>query len=190
MKIRIALLCLCAMNCFLFGQTPKPPTAAELKTFQETKVKAEKGDAAAQNKLALIYIEGAGVASDIVEAVKWFRKAAEQGDAIGQNALGSVYEDGRGVARDHKEAAKWYRKAAEQGQANAQGNLGALYANGQGVPKDEVEAFKWGLLAAAQGVELSRNSVELGAKRLTGAQRAQGLQRAFKWKPQIPKKAP
>ena len=48
MKARLALLCLFALNCFLLGQAPKPPTAAELKTFQETKSKAEKGDAEAQ----------------------------------------------------------------------------------------------------------------------------------------------
>lgn len=40
---------------------------------------AERGVAAAQHDLGVMYAEGEGVAEDDHEAVRWFRKAAEQG---------------------------------------------------------------------------------------------------------------
>ena len=56
-----------------------------------------------------------GVATDQVEAVKWYHKAAEQGDAEAQWHLGRCYRRGNGVAQDEAETAKWYRMAADQG---------------------------------------------------------------------------
>ncbi|HPY32028.1 MAG TPA: tetratricopeptide repeat protein, partial [Verrucomicrobiota bacterium] len=70
--------------------------------------------------LGVCYRDGAGVACDLAEAVKWFRKAADQGDALGQFELGLCYRDGEGVARDRAEAVKWFRKAADQGHKQAQ----------------------------------------------------------------------
>jgi TPR repeat protein len=48
------------------------------RTFNETKVLAEHGDVKAQFKLGNCYYKGDGVATNYVEAVKWYRKAAEQ----------------------------------------------------------------------------------------------------------------
>ena len=59
-------------------------------------------------------LPGRGVAEDVVEAVKWYRKAAEQNYAAAQYQLGVCYYRRGGVAKDLAEAAKWYRKAAEQ----------------------------------------------------------------------------
>jgi len=61
----------------VFAQQPEAGT----KRFEDTKAKAEKGDAQAQCNLGLCYEEGAGVAKDAAEAVKWYRKAADQGHA-------------------------------------------------------------------------------------------------------------
>lgn len=92
-----------------------------------------------------------GVAKDLKEAVKWYRRAAEQGIALAQSNLGLIYENGVGGVKDSKEAVKWYRKAAEQGYVNAQNNLGRMYLNGTGVAKDPKEAVKWIRKAADQG---------------------------------------
>ena len=78
---------------------------------------AEHGDAEAQFRLGLFCYKGKGSVVDMVEGVKWFRKAAEQGHAEAQYALGLCYEKGTGVSADQMEAAKWFRKAAEQGQS-------------------------------------------------------------------------
>ncbi len=68
-------------------------------TFQETKAKAEQGDAGAQCELGRRYYNGTGVAKDFVEAMKWYRKAAEQGDAFAQLTLGSSYYFGNDVEK-------------------------------------------------------------------------------------------
>ena len=59
--------------------------------------------------------EGWCVDQDVVEAVKWYRKAAKQEHADAQYNLGKRYEKGDGVDQDVVEAVKWYRKAAKQG---------------------------------------------------------------------------
>ena len=118
-------------------------------TFQETKAKAERGNARAQCEFASRFYYGEGVAKDFVEAVKWFRKAAEQGNALAQYMLGVCYGYGYGVAKDYAEAGKWWRKAAEQGNVDGQYLLGACYKNGRGVEEDYVEAYAWLNLASA-----------------------------------------
>jgi TPR repeat protein len=55
------------------------------------------------------------VAQDVVEAVKWYRKAAEQNNADAQYKLGMCYEYERGVAEDSVEAYKWLWLSARQG---------------------------------------------------------------------------
>jgi len=149
------------------------PFGHAAESFEELKVKAEKGEAIAQNNLGAMYAYGAGVVKDKAEAVKWYRKAAEQGHALAQANLGFMYAYGNGVVKDEVEAVRWYRKAAEQGHAPAQFNLGVMYANGDGDPnneslgtalgfgwwyvrgngvvKDEAEAVKWYRKAAEQG---------------------------------------
>ena len=143
MKARLAFPFLCALNCFLMGQAPKPPTAAELKAFQETKAKAEQGNATAQTSLGVMYANGLGVAKDVKEAANWFSLAANQGHADGQANLGYMYEYGLGVAKDEKDAVNWYNKAAVQGNTAAQFNLGIRYAGGLGVAKDDVGGRRW-----------------------------------------------
>jgi TPR repeat protein len=48
-------------------------------SFEDTKAKAQKGDANAQFTLGWMYLDGRGVSKDSAEALKWYRKAAEQG---------------------------------------------------------------------------------------------------------------
>ena len=53
------------------------PLTAKAETFEETRAKAEQGDAEAQFNLGSCYDNGEGVEMNKTEAVKWFRKAAE-----------------------------------------------------------------------------------------------------------------
>ncbi len=104
---------------------------------------AEKGLAAAQYRLGVMYAEGKGVPANDAEAALWFERAATQGDAAAQYDLGASYAEGAGVRKDAATAAKWFLRAADQGYPFAQLNLGLLYASGNGVPQDNVEAMKW-----------------------------------------------
>jgi len=121
---------------------------------------AESNDVSrAQLELGICYHAGKGVASNHVEAVKWYRKAAERGYAAAQFCLGACCHHGVGVKKDVDEALSWYRKAAEQGDAQAQCSLGGCYRKGIGVAKDEVEAVKWFRKAAEQGQANAQNNL-------------------------------
>ena len=57
---------------------------------------AEQGDAAAQNDLGSMYLNGMGVPKNATEAARWYRKSAEQGLAMGMfhYALRCLHGDG------------------------------------------------------------------------------------------------
>jgi len=139
--------------------------------IEALRIKAEQGDAAAQNRLGQRYNYGLAVPQDYAEALKWYRLAAEQGvaeaveryrmaaqqgDASAQFNLAVMYDHGRGVPRDDAEAAKWVRMAAEQGHAHAQYYLSSLYGAGKGVPQDPAEAVKWLRMAAVLNACIDR----------------------------------
>ncbi|MEI8248806.1 MAG: tetratricopeptide repeat protein, partial [Lentisphaerota bacterium] len=67
---------------------------------------AKQGNADAQYNLGLCLKKGDGVEKNLVEAVKWFRKAAVQGHAQGQLNLGVCLKKGDGVEKNLVEAVK------------------------------------------------------------------------------------
>lgn len=112
--------------------------------LQETRNKAEQGDAKAQYELGTHYLKGDKVEKDYKKAVKWDRKAAKQGMSKAESALGFAYMKGYGVDKDYKEAVKWLEKAAEKGNKNAQYMLGKIYLEGsKDVKKDKKKAAHW-----------------------------------------------
>ena len=98
--------------------------------FEETKRLAERGFAASQTLLGVMYYLGEGVPENKAEAARWYRLAAEQGDVNAQYELGTMYLNGEGVPENDAEAVKGYRLAAEQGDASAQSNLRGMSAYG------------------------------------------------------------
>ncbi|WP_262967311.1 tetratricopeptide repeat protein [Methylobacter psychrophilus] len=87
---------------------------------QQIRIKADQGDATAQNSLGVMYANGEGVPRKDKQAAFWFRKAAEQGYAEAQLILGLMYNEGKGgLEKDYSQAAAWFRKAADQGEAMA-----------------------------------------------------------------------
>jgi len=97
---------------------------------------AHRGDAGAQYNLGLLYGSGNGIAQNVTEAAKWYRRAADQGHAKAQAMLGMLYSAGQGVPQSHPEAIKWWRRAADQGDSDARFNLGMAYWKGEGVTQD------------------------------------------------------
>ena len=146
------------------------------RTFNETKVRAERGDAKAQFDLGCAYFKGDGVAKDEVEAMKWWRKAAEQGHAGAQYNLAYGYAIGSGVTKDVVESFKWCHKAAEQGNVIAQYILGLDYRAGTGTSRNYEEAAKWHQKAAEQG--LADAQIELGKLYSSGLGVPQNYQKA------------
>ena len=157
------------------GTSPSPNSTV----FQETRARAETGDAPAQAELGRMHEKGLGIAQDCAEAVKWYRKAAEQGWPSAECGLAGCYRHGRGVPQDYAAAAKWCRKAAEQGVASAQFDLGFSYYNGHGVPQDFAEGLKWYRKAAEQGFALAQYN--LGLRYGFGIGVPRDYVQAYKW---------
>ncbi len=91
-------------------QLPVVPATADSEFYRQKKL-AESGDAAAQLNLGNCYIAGKGVRFDLVEGLKWIRKAADRGNPDAQLLLGLYYKAGTGVAQDYVQAWKWLKLA-------------------------------------------------------------------------------
>ena len=94
---------------------------AQVSDLEQTRARAEQGDALAQYDLGAMYSHGFGVPEDAAEAARWYRLAAEQGDAFAQTGLGFLYALGEGVPQDFVLAYMWLNLAAAQGNEAAQG---------------------------------------------------------------------
>jgi TPR repeat protein len=134
----------------LLGGCSESPEAKLKAEFEGYRVKATQGDANAQSKMGECYHDAKGVAKDLVEAVKWWRKAAEQGNPDGQHFLGICYAKGDGVDADRDEAIKWIHRSADQGNVFDQYTMGELCGYTSD-PNQVVEAIKWWRKAAEQG---------------------------------------
>lgn len=119
--------------------------------FDRLVASAEKGDAAAQVELGILYYNGMANSPrpDYAEALKWFQRAADQGNAGAQDRIGLMYYSGKGVPQDFAEAARWYQLAAQGGNYHARLMLSDMYRGGTGVPRDLGESRKWSDLAKA-----------------------------------------
>ena len=113
------------------------------------------------------------VEKDLVQALKWYRKAsgqkscdgygagydkifkyvdaAEQGDVRAMCRLGECYYKGEILEEDAVQAVKWFRKAAQRGNAKAMYYLGVCYQLGAGVEQDRAQAVEWWRKAAQRG---------------------------------------
>ncbi len=112
---------------------------------------AQRGDSAAEGKLAEAYAHGAGVPEDEQKAYAWAAEAAFQGDLRGESDLAWLYWTGKGVHHNEVKAFHWYLRAAEQGDAVAERSIGYRYHYGVGAPKSEGLAVPWLRKAAIQG---------------------------------------
>lgn len=92
---------------------------AENDGFNAIQMRAEKGDALAQEVLGLRYAAGDGVPVDKEKAFKWLSKAAAQGRPKSEYVLGRFYGSGDGVPVDRQKAVEWISKAAAQHDADA-----------------------------------------------------------------------
>jgi TPR repeat protein len=98
--------------------------AAAMKLFRPL---AEKGNALAQYKVAMMHKLGLGVPKSQKEARKWSKLAAKQGNADAQQLLGSLYYKESGEeSPDILRAYMWYEMSATQGNSEAQKDLVSL----------------------------------------------------------------
>lgn len=133
---------------FLMSVSPLPARAeAELEALRD---RATKGEAKAQWELAVHYRDGAGVAKDEKEALKWAHQAADGGNADAMDFVGAVYLRGALVKRNPAIALGYFKAAAGQS-TNAAFNLGQCYFGGQGTEQDVPKALEYWQKAAEAG---------------------------------------
>ncbi len=95
---------------------------------EKYKKSCDGGNAAACNRLGLIYYAGSGgVKQDTLKAVELFIKACDGGDATGCTFLGFMYNNGLGVEYDTLKAVAFYTKACNGGDTLGCKNLGIMY---------------------------------------------------------------
>lgn len=111
---------------------------------------AEKGDANAQNKIAVSYMQGKGISKDLSKAFFWFEKAANQNHAEAQYYYATFILNGYSTVKSPEKSITWFEKSAQLGNINAQNSLGILYMIGLGTKINYAESFKW-LQKAAEG---------------------------------------
>ena len=154
--------------------------------LSDIKAMAEKGDAAAQDKLGNAYKAD----FDYATAAEWYRKSAMQGNAHAQTELGRILIGGvtgvkkrQTVAANAPEGAGWFLKAANQDYIDAQYEAGRCYRDGKGVSADPVEAFKWFDVAARKGHAMAKVYRDKLVLKLTSDQIAEGQRRSGQFKP-------
>jgi uncharacterized protein len=133
---------------------------AQDSSISRLKESAERGDAQAQLRLAILYVHGTGVDQDEAQAARWLKAAATQGNAQAQNELGLLYRFGHGVELDKTAAVGWWRKAAAQENPPGLFNLGTAYFNGDGVAINDELAYAWFGLAARAGDSSGRDALQ------------------------------
>jgi serine/threonine protein kinase len=87
---------------------------------------AKQGDAAAQERVGRLYLDGPERARDERKAFFWTRRAALSGDHNAQITVARMYESGRGVKQNPIGAYVWYSVAAASGSEPARESLARL----------------------------------------------------------------
>eukprot|EP00252_Welwitschia_mirabilis_P001496 TRINITY_DN1135_c0_g1_i1.p1 TRINITY_DN1135_c0_g1~~TRINITY_DN1135_c0_g1_i1.p1 ORF type:complete len:678 (+),score=132.79 TRINITY_DN1135_c0_g1_i1:342-2375(+) len=136
--------------------------------FQIIEYQAQKGNAAAMNKLGLFYYFGLrGVQRDHAKALSWFLRAVEKGEYESMELIGEIYARGFGVQRNYTKALEWFRAATKRKQYSALNGLGYLYAKGYGVEKKNFTIAR-GLFKKAADYHDSNGHYNLGVLYLKG----------------------
>jgi len=119
--------------------------------FERIKTQAAAGDKRSQYKLALAYLRGNDIKSDVNEAIYWFEKSARQGYIKAAHKLGMIYYFSKNSSTRYKQAFYWFAQAAKNNHAESQYYLGKLYAEGRGVRRNYDRSLMW--LKKAQGLD-------------------------------------
>lgn len=163
--------------------------ATPAEDFQQTKAKAEQGDAWAQLHLSDYYRNGEVVERNYAEALKWARKAADQNDPLAQYIIACFYSEGWGVEKNEAESFKWHLKAAYNGLDMSQKAVARHYYLSDvlnGVDSNAVESYAWLNIAAKRDKESAQNRDNM-EKWMTKEQIAAAQKRALELSAQIRK---
>jgi uncharacterized protein len=121
----------------------------------------------AQMRLARLYSEGRGVATDQASAFRWCERAAKANYAPGVFCAADRLHNGIGVGQDVRKAAVWYEKAGLSGFPEAFYRLGLLHASGALGKADAKSALMYQFLASMMKVPNAREEFDELAKKFS-----------------------
>jgi hypothetical protein len=128
--------------------TPQDPQ----KSFLLNAEAAESAMHEAVLSMGWFYLNGVGVAQDIRQAKRWYRKSARQGDPRAMFSLGQMaYDQG-----DYQDALVWFGRAADRGHSRSIFWIGKLLWRGYSVPQDKKQAMALFQRAAREKVPAAR----------------------------------
>jgi uncharacterized protein len=101
------------------------------------------------------YLNGVGVAADVEEAIRWYRRSARQGEPRAMFSLGQIafWE------KDFAEALSWFTKAAAKQHHRSNYWIGKLHWRGNGVPQNRKLARRFFVQAAGKRVEEAQRAI-------------------------------
>ena len=121
-----------------------------MKALSGYKELANDNDPKAMHELALIYLNGDGIARNINKAQELFQKASELGNSESTYLLGKLYLSNKTIFYDEKKAYNTFVDAANQNNSKAQLMLAKFFLLGGVVPKDYEKALYYFKLASKQ----------------------------------------
>lgn len=153
--LAVSLLAACASAA---DKAAEQAQQAELKAYQDAdkaflaqdyktalayyQPRAEKGDIAADERMAAMYHFGLGVTKDEAQARHWYEKAALDGSDPAAVDLGYDNMAPESSTPDYAQAMKWFTLAANRGYWFAYVELSIIYEHGLGVAKDHDAALQ------------------------------------------------
>ncbi len=136
---------------------------------------AREGNAEAQRKLGIIYLNGLGTKKNFPKAIKLLKSAAVQGDVEAMTSLGDYYME----QNDFENALKNYQTGAMRGDPNAMYKVGIIYYDGKGVSPNYKLAMDWFLKASENNH--AQAEWQLGIMYTRGAGVEADYQEGLKW---------
>lgn len=120
---------------------------AEERHVDDTRKRAEAGDAKAMTMMGTWYLHGnikGGIDNDTAKAFEWFAKGDQAGHVTASSCLATCYWEGWGTTKSEVMALFYFTKGAAQGSAGACARLGRHFERGEcGLPKSPRLATEW-----------------------------------------------
>ena len=138
-------------------QTGNAVTASASEAIKYLSRAAEKGNAFAAYRLALVYSDGTLMPKDFPKSREWLERAISGEHPEAMDMLGLMYWQGiGGLERDPFKAFQLFERASEFDLAMSMFNLGLMYLSGQGAAQDLGLAHNWIQKAAERGSEKAK----------------------------------
>jgi TPR repeat protein len=167
-----------------------------VEAIKELRPLAEAGDDRAQFLLGKMYLDGNGVISSPVEAMRLYRQAAEKNNILAMLSIAGIYQGGIGYPKNAKLVNAWLGRAAQLGDQFAANLYAVSLFQGDVTQKTDLKpdvlgAYKWWKIASGMNTyphvrDAAAEAAKLAMNRLNSVEIAKAEKEAAAWKPADP----